>query len=145
NPLASNTLGATSSSDSGTLTMSQNGLFHFILGADNGSTSSSAVITLTVYDSKGRVVCSFDTVTGQPPTTAVAYLTAGTYRVHMSVKSSSGSYLPIKYLLSGEVLSDPIGPYQSDPTSSSSPPPGDGYTYSGSPSSSSPCGTPTYY
>jgi hypothetical protein len=148
NPLASNTLATSTSTDQGTLVMAEDGLFHFSLGADNGSTSSSAVLTLTVYDSAGNAVFSFDTVTGKPSATGVVYLGAGTYTVRISVKSTSGAFQPIKYWLFGDILSDPIGPYQSNPTNGStgSSPSGGGYTYGGSSSmNTSTANQPAYY
>jgi hypothetical protein len=148
NTLASNTLATSTSTDQGTLVMAEDGLFHFSLGADNGSTSSSAVLTLTVYDSAGNAVFSFDTVTGKPSATGVVYLGAGTYTVRISVKSTSGAFQPIKYWLFGDILSDPIGPYQSNPTSGStgSSTSGGGYTYGGSSSmNTSTANQPAYY
>jgi predicted Zn-dependent protease len=147
-PLASNKLATPTSTDQGTLVMAEDGLFHLSLAADNGSTSSSAVITLTIYDSSGNAVFSFSTVTGKPPATAVVYLGAGTYTVRMSVKSTSGTFQPITYWLSGDILSDPIGPYQSNPTNSStgSSSSGGGYTYGGSSSTNtSTASQPAYY
>jgi hypothetical protein len=148
NPLASNTLATSTSTDQGTLVMAEDGLFHFSLGADNGSTSSSAVLTLTVYDSAGNAVFSFDTIEGKPSATGVVYLGAGTYTVRISVKSTSGAFQPIKYWLFGDILSDPIGPYQSNPTNGStgSSPSGGGYTYGGSSSTNtSTANQPAYY
>jgi hypothetical protein len=145
--LAANTLPSQTSVITGTLTMNQDGLFHLSLGTSNGSTSASADVTLTIYDQCGNVVLTLDSLTGQPPATAVVYLSAGTYTTRLSVRSSSGTFQPVNYWLSGEILSDPIGPYQSNPTNSStgSSSGSGGYSYSGSPTSSSPPGNPTYY
>jgi hypothetical protein len=139
--LGSATLSTPTSTSSATLTMAQNGLFHFVLGADNGS-SSATDVTMTVSDQYGHVVCTLDALTGQPPVSAVVYLLAGTYTIRYSVKSTSGTFAPVAFFLAGEILSDPIGPYYTNSppspssgstTTSGSPSPSDGgYTYSGS-------------
>jgi hypothetical protein len=103
-------------------------------------------MTLAIYDQSGNVVFTIDTPAGQPPSTGVVYLAAGTYTVRTSIKSSSGLFLPVHYWLLGEILSDPIGPYQASSTNSStsptSPPSGGGYTYSGSSSTSTSSSSP---
>jgi hypothetical protein len=117
-------------------------LFHFLLSADNGSSVTGAVVTLAIYDQSGNLVFTIDAPTGQPAATGVVYLQTGTYTVRTSVKSSGGVFWPITYALFGQILSDPIGPYDASTTDSStgssggSPPSGDGYTYSGSSSMS---------
>jgi hypothetical protein len=147
-PLANSTLATAWSADSATLNMKQNSLFHFVLGADNGSTSATSVVDITVYDQKGSAVFSIDATTGQPPTTTVVYLITGAYTVRTRVVSTSGSYLSVRYGLSGRIFSDPIGPYASDATNSSTAPdgsPGGGYTYPGGSASSGSSSPPTYY
>src|SRR5439155_14797742 len=109
--LSNAVLNSASQTDSATLTMNENGLFHFSLGAGNGSNSASAVVNMTLYDQNGNVILSLNASTGQPPATAVVYLAAGTYQIRYTVTSSSGSFQPINYWLFGEILSDPIGPY----------------------------------
>jgi hypothetical protein len=130
--------------------MNQNGLFHFLLSADNGNSSAGAVVTLAIYDQSGNLVFTIDAPTGQPAATGVVYLQTGTYTVRTSVKSSSGVFWPINYSLFGQILSDPIGPYDASTTDSStsggSSSSGDGYTYSGSSSTSTASSSPpTYY
>jgi hypothetical protein len=133
--LGSGTLSAATSTSSATLSMAQNGLFHFVLTAFNGS-SASADVTMTVYDSSGHIVFTLTAQTGQPPVSAVVYLLAGNYTIKYSVKSTSSSWAPVNFFLAGEILSDPIGPYYTSSTSSSSTssPSGSsaGYAYSGS-------------
>ena len=152
NTLDSSTLSAPTGANASTLVMSQDGLFHFLLSADNGSSLAGAVVTLAIYDQSGNLVFTIDAPTGQPPATGVVYLQTGTYTVRTSIKSSSGLFWPVHYSLLGEVLSDPIGPYGASTTddstdpSSGSPPSGSGYTYSGSSSMSpAPCSPPSYY
>jgi Matrixin len=150
--LASNVITSATETDSASLTMNQNGLFHFALNASNGSTSSSAVVTMTIYNQAGTAILSLSATTGQPPVTGVVYLTTGTYQIRYSVTSASGVFLPINYWLFGEILSDPIGPYQTS-SSTNSPTTGSasssgatGYNYSGSSSTNtSTASAPTYY
>ena len=131
------------------LNMVQDGLFHFVLAADNGTKSSSANVNMTVYDQNGNVVLSLDATTGQPPVSAAVYLLTGTYTIRYSVTTTSGAYFPVAFWLDGEILSDPIGPYMTTTTNSStsgSPPPSGGYTYGGSSSTNtSTSSPPTYY
>jgi hypothetical protein len=147
--IATSSLATQTSTDSGTLTMTQNGLFHFQLGAWSDASWSRENITLSIYDQNGNLVFSFDASTGLPPSTAVVYLQAGTYTTQVGVHGSNGYFQPINYSLSGEILSDPIGPYQSNPTNNSrgsTGSSGGGYYYSG-PSSSNTTGKsgPNYY
>jgi hypothetical protein len=93
-PLDSGTLSTPTSVSIATLTMAQDGLFHFNLSADNGSKSSSANVNMTVYDQNGNVVLSLDSATGQPPVSAVVYLLTGTYTIRYSVTATSGTYFP---------------------------------------------------
>ena len=146
--LATSSLATQTSSDSGTLTMNQNGLFHFELGASTAASWSNENVTLSIYDQSGRLVFSFDASTGLPPSTAVVYLQAGTYTTQISVHGSNGSFQPINYALSAEILSDPIGPYQTNPanTPSGSGSSGGGYNYTGPSSTSTTThSNPTYY
>jgi hypothetical protein len=129
----SGTLASPTSTSTATLSMAQNGLFHFVLAADNGSTSSSADVTMTVYDQYGNVVLTLDARTGQAPVSADLYLLAGTYTVTYSVTQTSGNYAPVDFWLDGDVLSDPQGPYYTSGSGSSTPSSGSGsYAYSGS-------------
>jgi hypothetical protein len=133
--LASSTLASSSSTQTDTLTMSGAGLFHFELAADNGSSSATAEVTMTVQDSQGNVILTLNSFTGQPPATAVVYLETGSYTITYSVTSSSGVFAPVNYWLFGEVLSDPMGAYQVNNTNSStgsSSGGATGYSYGGS-------------
>jgi hypothetical protein len=117
--MGSGALAAATSTSAGTLAMNQNGVFYFELGATNGSSPATSNVTMTVYDPRGNAVASLTAVTDAAPRTTAVYLPAGTYSVVYSVASTSGTYAPVSYWLSGEILSDPIGPYYSG----SSPPP----------------------
>jgi len=149
--LGSAVLSTPTSVSTANLTIAQDGLFHFVLAADNGSKSSSATVTMTVYDQYGNVVLSLDCSTGQPPVSAVAYLQTGTYTIRYSVTQNSGSYYPVAFWLEGEILSDPIGPYYTSPSSpsssssSSSTGSNGSYTYSGTSYNSSTGPSRPYY
>ncbi|MFL5243388.1 MAG: matrixin family metalloprotease [Gemmataceae bacterium] len=146
--IGSGALSSLASTSSATLNMAQNGLFHFVLAADNGCSSSSANVTMTVYDQAGHVVLTLNVQTGQPPITAVVYLQAGLYTIRYSAASTSGAFVPVNFWLLGEILSDPIGPYYtttgSGSNSGTSSPSNSGgsYTYSGSSTGAS---QPHYY
>jgi hypothetical protein len=143
--LDSTSLNSASSSATATLTMNENGLFHFVFGSQATDGSSGEVLTMTVYDENGNAVLSLDSTAGQPPATAIAYLGAGTYTIRYSVKSYSGLFVPIRYWLDGEALSDPVGPYKAT-VSNSGTSSGGGYTYGGSSSgNTSPSNPPKYY
>jgi hypothetical protein len=134
--LANAVLSTPTSVTTATFTMAQDGLFHFLLTADNGSTSSSANVNMTVYDQNGNVVVILDAATGQPPVSAVVYLLTGTYTIRYSVTTTQGSFLPVAFWLDAELLSDPVGPYYtsspSSPSSSQQNGSTSSYTYSGS-------------
>lgn len=119
--LGGNTLLAAASTDAAALVMNQNGVFYFQLAADNGGTSTLSTVTMTVYDHNGNAVASLSADTGSPPQTTAVYLAAGTYTIDYAVGDTMGPYLPVTYWLSGEILSDPIGPYYAG----SNPPPPD--------------------
>ncbi len=143
-----NTLTASASTDTATLTVSQDVLVHLSLGSRSDAADST--LTMTVVDAWGRTVLSLTSQPGRPPATAVLYLRAGTYSVRYSARSAWGGLAaPLDYWLFGEELSDPIGPYQSDPTNSSTgsggSTDGSGTDYTGS-SSTPPSGSgPPYY
>jgi hypothetical protein len=107
---------------------------------------------MTVLDSSGRVVFTQESVAGQPLTTTVRYLAAGTYTVRFTSRGVNGAAAaPVWYDLFMLQLDDDVGPYKSSTTMTasdappSSPPSdttgstsggtsgdGTGYTYSGS-------------
>jgi predicted Zn-dependent protease len=116
--MGSNTLPLATSTDTGILAMNQNGVFYFELGAEGGNST----ITMTVFDADGNEVASLSTLTGAAPRTGAFYLPAGTYSIVYRIASTSGSYAPATYWVSGEILSDPIGPYYSGATGSAPPP-----------------------
>jgi Matrixin len=134
--LGGNTLATATSTDSATLSMNQNGVFYFELAAANGSPAASGSVTMTAYDSDGDAAMTLTTAIGAAPRTTAAYLPVGTYTIVYSISASAGTSLPTTYWLSGEILSDPIGPYYASANSGST-----GSSGSSSTSSSSTTGT----
>jgi hypothetical protein len=126
--LGSSTLTAAASTDTATLTMTENGLFNFVLGA-GATTSTDAVVSMSVYDSSGSVVLSLNVSAGQPPETAITFLAAGTYTLCFSASSASGGApAAYDYWLVGQLLSEDIGPLYTGGTSGK----GTSYSYNGS-------------
>ena len=69
-------------------------------------------MTLTVTDSKGKVVYVLDAVSGDPAVTQSLYLSAGTYTLAYTYRSVSGRpAAPIRYHLAQAQLSDGVGTY----------------------------------
>jgi hypothetical protein len=140
-PMGSGTLATASSTDTGVLSMNQNGVFYFELAATDQSPTSSSNVTMTVVDANGNAMTSLTVPTAAAARTTAAYLPAGTYSIVYSITSVTGTYAPASYWLSGEILSDPIGPYYSG---SSAPPSSSSTTTSGSNGSSTIGATKTF-
>jgi len=140
--LGSNTLSQSNSQDTATLTMALNQLFHFVLAARSSNTNE--YVTLQVFDQKGNVVLTLSSYAGQPPSTAMVYLQAGTYTLVYTAQTSvlGGQIDPVTYWLLGADLSEPQAAYytSSGPGSGSST--NNTYAYSGPSSGSS---KPVYY
>src|SRR5205085_1747855 len=99
-----------------TLALTQNSLFHFSLAAAG---LADATLTMTVTDALGNVVLALVATAGLAPATATVYLRAGTYGVRYSARRSDGGAATLNFWLWGKLLSDPVGPYRSDTTSTS--------------------------
>lgn len=138
--LGGDTLDTKTTTRTATLNVSDAGIFQFALAAQG----ASGGVTMTVLDASGRVVFTLDATAGQPMTTAVQYLAAGSYTVRYTYRGSSPApSSPVRYDLFLLKLSDGIGPYASrtttaapgDSTSSSTspPPPSGSPDTSGSP------------
>src|SRR5262249_20067109 len=63
-------LGPFTTTNTGTLSIDQGGIFQLVLGSATLGTGTGAV-TLTVTDSSGRVICTLDATAGQPAMTTV--------------------------------------------------------------------------
>ncbi|HEX4611394.1 MAG TPA: matrixin family metalloprotease [Urbifossiella sp.] len=162
---------APAATQTGTLTVSEGGVFLFGLSAD-ALGGAGGVVTMAILDANGQVVLSLDSTTGQPLTTTVKYLVAGTYTVRYTTRGATGgpATAAIGYGLFMLEISDDVGPYGSSTTAPTpgtqpiSPPPAApppassaggtaaapstpgsfGYTYAGS-SMTMNAGTPYYY
>ncbi len=118
-PLGSATLSTAGATDRAMLAMNQNGVFYFELGAANGGAASSSV-TMTVYGPNRTVALAFTVAANAAPRTTAVYLPAGVYTIVYSLASSARTLPPTTYWVSGEVLSDPIGPYYTSPSPANS-------------------------
>jgi hypothetical protein len=106
----SGTLTSSAPQESQTLAVTQAGATQFILGADAGG-ATGVEVQMTILDGLGNQVFQLTAWSGQPASTAVAYLTPGTYTVVYSVVAQNG-VLPdsTSWNLQGWAVSDPIGP-----------------------------------
>jgi predicted Zn-dependent protease len=126
------TLTQSSPMTSNTLTLGQNWLFHFTLSADTGGSALTAEVQMYIYDANGKQVFALIAYAGQPPSSAVTYLQAGTYTVRfVAVPKTPGQLPPLTYQLLGEILDDPIGPQPVGSSSDSGSSSGSGSSWSG--------------
>lgn len=131
------TMSAADARDIGTLVVTRNELYHFVLSASPSSVE--AAVRATFYDANGRVVGSVMASAGDAVSVTLM-LKPGTYTVSFSAATRDGRPLPsMDYWLTGTRLSDPIGPQSEEPMSGpqSAPPPSDSGSTS-EPTSSSP-------
>ena len=66
---------------------------------------------MQILDANGAVVFTLTANAGQPASTSHVYLKAGNYVVRLTVADGSP---PVNYLLTGRLISDPIGPRTDD-------------------------------
>jgi hypothetical protein len=114
--VASGSVQAGATTTAQTLTLTEAGLFQFALGAQ--STRAGDSVTMTVYDASGTAVFSLTSVAGRLPVTASKYLTAGTYTVKYTGKSTNAA--ATSYALFLLQLSEGVGPYATSTASPSS-------------------------
>jgi hypothetical protein len=147
--LAAGTLGASNSSDTGTLTVNTPSMMEFALSANTlTGTNQNVTVTMTIEDANGNVVATLTATTGQPTVTTNIFLDAGDYQVLYTASVAGGGSLPdVSYSALVCALSDPQGPTattvsQGGSTNATST--GGGYSYTGS-SSTTTSGKQTYY
>jgi hypothetical protein len=93
-----------------TLNVSQASAFQFVLAADAGG-ATDVQVQMTISDASGNVLFQLVSFAGQPASSGVAYLPAGTYTVgYVAVAASGPLPAAVSYALQGWVVSDPIGP-----------------------------------
>jgi Matrixin len=118
-----------------TLTSEQDNLFHFVLSAESTGVPAGTAIQMTVSDASGKTVATL-TVTAGTTRSLTLFLGWNKYTVRFSGVSPTGQAVAVPlFNLFGDSLSDPVQPYQYDPTSAPS------GTSGGSTSSSSGSGT----
>jgi hypothetical protein len=113
----SNSLSQSAPEDVRAVTVTKNRLYEFILAADNGSAGQPDTVTMQILDANGAVVFTLTANTGQPASTSHVYLKAGNYVVRLTV---GDGVPPVNYLLTGRLISDPIGPQTDDGSNSGS-------------------------
>jgi hypothetical protein len=118
--------GTASSAQSGTLTIYNTALMHFVVQANSGDG-----VRLDVLDSRGNVVSTAVAEPGQAASLTVD-LQPGQYTLRVTPFRDDGLPATTDFTLSAILLSEPMGPQASDPTAtpsktttttSSSPPP----------------------
>jgi hypothetical protein len=113
----SNTLTQSSPLDVKAVTVTKNRLYEFILAADDGLSGQPASVTMQIFDAAGNLVFTLVANAGQPASSGHVYLKAGNYVVKLSTSDAAP---PINYLLTGRLISDPIGPQTDDGSGSNS-------------------------
>jgi hypothetical protein len=107
-------------------------LFHFTLSADCAGAPAGSGVEMTVYDAAGHPVATLLSRAGESQSVNL-FLAQGSYTFHFrSVNSIGLTIAPTYFTLRGLLLSDPVRPYQYDPTADPSSPPPSGGSGSGS-------------
>jgi hypothetical protein len=142
--VAQGSLSPTQPQQTGVLDLPQAALYHFVLSAQG---SANAQVSLTITSASGVVVAQLTAVGGSAESVTLT-LAPGKYQLVYTGSGLNGKPLsPIDYLLSGVMLTNPIGPQPMDPTEapsqSAAPPPSSSTsTSSTSPSTGSPSSAP---
>lgn len=112
----SGTLSAANPHNVGTLVVTRNELYHFVLAG--GSSGIESAVRATFYDKAGRIVGQVTSSDGEA-TSVTLLLGPGRYTVSFTAEPREGKRLPTtNYRLTGMRISDPIGPQAEDPTGS---------------------------
>ncbi|HEV3081058.1 MAG TPA: matrixin family metalloprotease [Gemmataceae bacterium] len=116
--LAGDKLTQTSAVSYQSLTVAQSGLMQFSLAAGIGAATGDAAVRMTIYDQNNNQVFTVVAFAGQPLSTILVFLEAGTYTVCFNAATRAGTSLPdLSWLLQMRRLSDPMDPVPIDPTS----------------------------
>jgi hypothetical protein len=106
----SGSLTSASPQSSLSLSVDRNQLYEFILSS---AAASSANVEMDIYDASGALVFTLQSTAGSPPSTGHVYLKTGTYTVRFTGTAPGGGALPTTaFSLTGQIISDPIGPQQ---------------------------------
>ncbi|MCO6454070.1 MAG: matrixin family metalloprotease [Pirellulaceae bacterium] len=93
-------------------------LIHLVLTVDSIEQETTAVLWVVVHDPDGRLVARIAARPGQTRSASTTLLAPGDYRVEFVAATPDGSPFPeLDFAFAGEVISIPIGPGISDPTS----------------------------
>ncbi|MBI1918702.1 MAG: matrixin family metalloprotease [Planctomycetes bacterium] len=111
------TLSSSHPDDTGTLTVTQQQLFHLVLAVNAPNGSTTAGVKLTIQDAAGNVVATLIAMSGGDPVSLTQILGAGTYTIRFTAFTTDGSPVPaLNYSLKALGMSDPIGPQPQDST-----------------------------
>ena len=90
----------------------------------SGTAAPGAAVQMIIRDQTGKIVYSLTAGPGDTTSGAALFLTPGAYSIHIIAVGPTGAQLT--FSLTGEGISDPIGPVIQDPTLAPvySPPPG---------------------
>lgn len=125
--------------DAGTISFRQAQLFQFALSADALGAGPGGV-TMTVTDAAGRTVFSLTSFAGQPTATTNRYMAPGSY----TVTYSSGPASFVDYGLFLLQLAEPVGPYGSGASTTTTGGTSSGTTSSGTTTTGTSNGSTTY-
>lgn len=99
-----------------TLTANQDLLFHFVLSTETTAAPAGSAVELTAFDPSGRIVYTAQAQAGESQSVNL-FLARGGYTLRFRSVSASGQTIgPLFFNLSVSLLSDPVKPYQYDPT-----------------------------
>jgi hypothetical protein len=119
NSFVSGTDLASGSTQYSTMYVGQSQLINFLLSANSTSTpSTGGAVKMTILDQNGAIVYSLCSKAGDVVSGSAVFLTPGKYTVLFTTSSSQtgSASSPFTYELTGNAISDPIGPVLTDPT-----------------------------
>ena len=100
-----------------TLYVAEPQLFHFLLQASPAAVAGPAAVLTTIFNESGQPVYRLATPLGQTRSQGAVLLAPGTYSVSVSLLTLGEAVdVPVSYVLSGTVLSDPFASDPNDPT-----------------------------
>ena len=110
-------LGAGTSQQMNHLYVAESQIFQFLLSMTAVGAPAGTAVQMTITDQSGRVVASLEARAGDTVSGNALFLTPGAYTLRFAVLGSTPGTTPaISYSLTGDSISDPIGPTLEDPT-----------------------------
>lgn len=114
---AGGSLNATTKQKSYHFYVGESQLFQFLLGAKAAGAPAGTRVSMTITNPSGKVVAKMSAAAGDTRGGPAIFLTPGAYTLSFQVVAPTHATVPtVAYSLSGEALSDPIGPVIEDPT-----------------------------